>query len=80
MHTWGDCVHNPEINLPVVDIIMETVIIIDWGREHIIPTEKGEGGRGLNVDITLPKLLLLFLLFTSNMLLSIMFCLMTFLK
>ena len=44
MHTWGDCVHNPEINLPVVDILMETVIIIDWGREYIIPTENGEGG------------------------------------
>ena len=71
----------PEINLPVVnmvvdmvvDILMDTVVVDDWGKGHIIPAMGV-----LDVDITLLKLLLLFLFFTSNRLLPRMFHLMPF--
>jgi hypothetical protein len=52
---------------------MDTVIMENWDGEHIIPAV---GVR--DVDITLLKLLLLFLLFTSNRPLPIMFRLMSF--
>ena len=65
----------PEINLLVIDILMDMVITDNWGGEHIIPAVGV-----VDVDITLLKLLLLFLLFTSNRLLPIMFCLMPFLQ
>ena len=65
----------PEINLLVVDFLMDTVVMDNWDRENIIPAMVV-----LDVDITLLKLLLLFLLFTSNRLLPIMFHLMSFLQ
>ena len=64
-----------EINLPVVAILMDTAIMDNWDREHII-----QAVEVLDVEVTLPKLLLLFLLFTFNRLPPRMFCLMPFLQ
>ena len=51
----------PEINLLVVDFLMDTVIMDNWDREHIIPAMGV-----MDVDITLFKLLLFFLLFNPT--------------
>jgi hypothetical protein len=48
----------PEINLLVVDILLDKVIVDHWGGEHIIPAVGV-----VDVDITLLKLLLLFVFY-----------------
>jgi hypothetical protein len=65
----------PEVNFLVIDILMDIVITDNWVGEYTIPAVGV-----VDVDITLLKLLLLFLLFTSSRLLPIMFCLMPFLQ
>jgi hypothetical protein len=69
----------PEINLlvadMVVDILMDMITVNNWDGGHIIPAVGI-----MDMDIKLLRLLLLFLHFTSNRLLPIMFCLIPFLQ